>query len=89
VVLRADAVAAGMGAKAETRGSTLVAQFFTNRAQGVRLALIDATVGGIVVPYDGARLALCFTVAGERIVAVEAVVSSDDLAAMSIEILAG
>jgi RNA polymerase sigma-70 factor (ECF subfamily) len=88
VVFRADAVAAAMGTRPETRGSTPVAQFFTNRAQGVRLALIDGTVGGVVVPVEGQRLALCFTVSGDRIVAVEAVASPDDLAAMTIEILA-
>jgi len=87
VVFRADAAAAAMGADRETRGSTLVAQFFTNRAQGIVLATIDGAIGGVVVPREGARLALSFTVVGERIVAVEAVADPADLATMAIDAL--
>jgi len=87
VVFRADAAAAAMGADRETRGSTLVAQFFTNRAHGIVLATIDGAIGGVVVPREGARLALSFTVVGERIVAVEAVADPADLATMAIDAL--
>jgi len=87
VVFRADAAAAAMGADRETRGSTLVAQFFTNRAHGIVLATIDGAIGGVVVPREGARLALSFTVVGERIVAVEAVADRADLATMAIDAL--
>src|SRR5262245_61625062 len=82
VVFRADAAAAAMGANRETRGSTAVARFFTNKAQGIVLATIDGAVGGVVAPQKGARLALSFTIVGERIVAVEAVADPADLAAM-------
>jgi RNA polymerase sigma-70 factor (ECF subfamily) len=87
VVFRADVAAAAMGADRETRGSTLVAQFFTNRAHGIVLATIDGAIGGIVVPREGARLALSFTIVGERIVAVEAVADPAELAAMAIDAL--
>jgi RNA polymerase sigma factor (sigma-70 family) len=89
VVFRADAAAAAMGTKSETRGSTAVARFFSNRAHGVALVTIDGGVGGFVIPREGARLALSFTIVGERIVAVEAVANPEDLAAMSIENLDG
>jgi RNA polymerase sigma-70 factor (ECF subfamily) len=85
VVFRADAAAAAMGADRETRGSTLVAQFFNNRAHGIVLATIDGAAGGVVVPREGARLALSFTIVGERIVAVEAVADPADLAVMTID----
>ena len=88
VVFRADAAAAAMGANRETRGSTAVARFFTNKAQGIVLATIDGAVGGVVAPQKGARLALSFTIVGERIVAVEAVADPADLAAMTVESLA-
>jgi RNA polymerase sigma factor (sigma-70 family) len=89
VVFRADAAAAAMGASSETRGSTLVARFFTNRAHGIVLAMIDGAVGGMVVPQEGARIALSFTIVGERIVPVEAVAEPVDLSGMTIDALDG
>jgi hypothetical protein len=51
--------------------------------------MVDGTVGGLVVPSDGARLALTFTIVGDRIVAVEAVANPADLTAMTIQIVDG
>ncbi|NRP86555.1 ECF RNA polymerase sigma factor SigJ [Ensifer adhaerens] len=61
-VFRPDAVAARMGSVGEIRGRVDVAKTFNGRAQAARLAVIDGTVGAIVVIGGQLRIALHFTV---------------------------
>jgi RNA polymerase sigma-70 factor (ECF subfamily) len=84
VVLRADAAAAAIGGGRVPRGAEAVAGYFSGRAQGVRPALIDGAVGGLVVPFEGARIAITFIVADDRILAIEVVADADQLATMDI-----
>jgi RNA polymerase sigma-70 factor (ECF subfamily) len=87
VVARADAAAAALGGRRVTVGAEAVAGFFNHRAQGVRAALIDGAVGGLVVPMEGVRIAVSFVVADGRILAIEAVADPVQLSTMDIELM--
>ena len=84
VVLRGDAVAASIAGHARVEGADAVARFFSGRAQGVQPALIDGVAGGLVVPYEGVRIAVSFVIAAGRILAIEAVADPGQLATMDI-----
>ncbi|MGR6322479.1 sigma-70 family RNA polymerase sigma factor [Micromonospora soli] len=83
VVLRADATAVRMGGTAETRGSSLVADFFNGRAQGALPAFVDALPGAVVVLDGGIRLAISFIVT-DRIIGIEVVADPGRLAALDL-----
>ncbi|MGY0007993.1 sigma factor-like helix-turn-helix DNA-binding protein [Micromonospora sp. I033] len=78
VVLRADAAAVRMGGTAESRGSSVVADFFNGRAQAAVPAFVDGMPGAVVVVDGRTRLALSFTVT-DRIIAIEVVADPDQL----------
>ncbi|WP_047456725.1 sigma-70 family RNA polymerase sigma factor [Rhizobium rhizogenes] len=65
VVFRADAVATRMGALAEIRGRSAVAETFRGRAQGARLAVINGAVGAVVILGGQLRIALRITLTGD------------------------
>ena len=79
VVFRADAAAMRAGAQSEVRGATAVAKAFVGRAQGARVALVDGAVGVVVAPRGRLFLVLGVTVAGGRIVAIDAIADPDRL----------
>lgn len=54
------------------------ARFFAGRAHGAVPATIDGTAGALVHTPWGARIALAFTVAGGRIIAIDTIVDPDD-----------
>jgi RNA polymerase sigma-70 factor (ECF subfamily) len=84
VVVRGDAAAAALGAEPVTQGAETVARFFSGRARGVRPALIDGAVGGLIAPGGRVRIAISFVVADGRILAIEAVADPEQLALMDI-----
>ena len=84
VVLRADAAAARVAGTAETRGADAVATFFSGRAQGARLALIEGTFGAVVRAGSRIRIAIRFTFAGGRIAAIEGISEPASLAELVI-----
>ncbi|GIF10050.1 hypothetical protein Ate01nite_00820 [Actinoplanes teichomyceticus] len=55
------------------RGAGDAARFFVGRAHGAMPATVDGTAGALVHTPQGARIALSFTVAGDRIIAIEAI----------------
>ncbi len=88
VVFRADEAATRLGSQAELRGAQAVATMFNGRARGAKAALIDGGVG-ILVERDGATLlVLRVTTKGDRVVAVDAVAETDQLAALAVSALA-
>jgi RNA polymerase sigma-70 factor (ECF subfamily) len=89
VVMRADAAAAQMGSSSQARGSAAVAEFFSGRAGGVLLAIIDGAAGGVVVASGQTRIAISFTIANDRIIAIEAVAEPEQLTELDIAILNG
>jgi RNA polymerase sigma-70 factor (ECF subfamily) len=86
VVMRADAAAAEMGASSETRGSAVVADFFSGRAHGILPAIIDGAVGAVVAQGGHPRIAISFIIAGGRIIGIDAVAGAEQLAELDIEI---
>ncbi|QND48050.1 sigma-70 family RNA polymerase sigma factor [Rhizobium lusitanum] len=80
VVFRADAVATRMGALAEIRGNSAVAETFRGRAQGARLAVINGAVGAVVILGGQLRIALRLTMAGDgRIMGIDAMADPKQL----------
>jgi RNA polymerase sigma factor (sigma-70 family) len=67
VVLRADQTAARMGAEADARGAAVVAGFFSGRARGARLALVDGVTGAVWATNGRPRVVFGFTVTDGKI----------------------
>ncbi|MBN6041981.1 sigma-70 family RNA polymerase sigma factor [Amycolatopsis sp. 195334CR] len=87
VVLRADRRAVQMGAQPETFGADQVAKTFLGGAKLARVAVIDGTVGAVVAPRRRTRLALYFTVVGDRIAAIEVVADNSHLDALDVRFI--
>jgi RNA polymerase sigma-70 factor, ECF subfamily len=71
IVLRADNVAADLGAAAELRGADAVARMFSGRAEAARAAMIDGEPGAVWTVQGTPRVVFTFTIAWHRIVAIE------------------
>jgi RNA polymerase sigma-70 factor (ECF subfamily) len=89
VVFRTDAVASRMGASSQTRGANEVAGFFSGRAEGAELAILDGVAVGAVVrtPKGKVRIALKFTLENDRIVAIDVTADPKALADMDFTVL--
>ncbi|HEX8049725.1 sigma-70 family RNA polymerase sigma factor [Rhizobium sp.] len=85
VVFRADAVATRMGALAEIRGSSAVAETFRGRAQGARLAVINGAVGAVVILGGQLRIALRLTITDDGgITGINAMADPEELRKLEI-----
>jgi RNA polymerase sigma-70 factor (ECF subfamily) len=69
----------------ELRGAQAVAEVFKGRARGARPALIDGEAGAVWSVGGQTRSAFLFTVRGDRITAIELVMSPDQLGALEVE----
>ncbi|ACM27486.1 sigma-70 family RNA polymerase sigma factor [Rhizobium rhizogenes] len=88
VVFRADAVATRMGALAEIRGNSAVAETFRGRAQGARLAVINGAVGAVVILGGQLRIALRITMADDgRIIGIDAMADPEQLRKLEVLLL--
>lgn len=87
VVLRSDATAVKMGAANGVVGAEAVARGASGRAQGARLALIDGVVGAVWAPRGKPRVVLAFTLAGEKISAIDLTADATRLAAIDLVVL--
>jgi RNA polymerase sigma-70 factor, ECF subfamily len=88
VVFRCDAVGVANGAPPELSGADAVAQRFAGGAMGARTALVDGEPAWVVGPSSRPNVVLLVTVEDDRVIAVDAVMDPDDLAALEIESLA-
>ena len=88
VVFRADRRAAQMGGVAELRGAAAVANTFKGRAQAAQPALVGGAVGLAVLIGGQLRIVLAFTIAGGRIVEIEAIADPERIRQLDPEILA-
>lgn len=84
VVFRADAAAVRLGGqrlhgRAEVLGSKAVAEISHGGARAARAAVVDGDLGFFVAPGGRLLLAVRFTIAGGRIVAIDAVAEPDGL----------
>jgi RNA polymerase sigma-70 factor (ECF subfamily) len=85
VVFRADAVATRMGALAEIRGNSAVAETFRGRAQGARLAIINGAVGAVVILGGQLRIALSLTITDDGgITGINAMADPEELRKLEI-----
>jgi RNA polymerase sigma-70 factor, ECF subfamily len=86
VVFRADAVAVKAGFPEEIRGAAAVAEAFTGRARGARLALIDGRPGLVWAPSGEAQGAFIFKIAGTRISGINLVGDAAHLSRLRIDL---
>jgi RNA polymerase sigma-70 factor (ECF subfamily) len=90
VVRRADAAALRPGAEAVLRGAREVAEgtiLFGGRSRLAEPALVDGTMGAVIVSGGRLRLALAFTVEGDRISAYEVIAERDRLDRLELGVL--
>jgi RNA polymerase sigma-70 factor (ECF subfamily) len=88
VVFRADAAAMRLGASAEVRGASTVANAFLGKAQAARSVLLDGSLGIIVAPRGKTLLVLNVTIVGGRIVELSAVADPDHLGRTDVALIA-
>jgi RNA polymerase sigma-70 factor (ECF subfamily) len=86
VVFRADHAAQRLGSLAEIRGAAGVAENFRGRAQAAKPALVDGALALAVILGGQLRVVLRLTIAGDKIVGVEAVADAERLSALDVEV---
>jgi RNA polymerase sigma-70 factor (ECF subfamily) len=88
VVLRGDATAMRSGTPGEIRGAVSVAQrAVRGGARAAQAALVDGAVGVVVAPRGRLLMVLRFTLAGGRIVEIEAVGDPDRVRRLDLSVL--
>jgi RNA polymerase sigma factor (sigma-70 family) len=88
VVVRADAVAVGMGASAEVRGAAEVAGTFAGRARAARPALVDGAVGLVWGPPSRPRMVFALTIEGGRVVRIDLIADPERIRELTVAALA-
>ena len=86
VVFRADAAAVRAGFPEEIRGATAVAEAFSGRARGARMALINGRVGLVWAPKGVAQGAFLFKIAGTRISGINLIGDPAQLSQLRIDL---
>ncbi len=88
VVVRADAaaVAAGAGSFAGVRGARAVAEAFKGKARAAMPALVDGAPAAVWAPGGQTRAVFAFTLAGNKIVAIDLMMDAADLGRLDIEL---
>jgi len=93
VVVRADELAVRTAAankfplERELHGADAVAGVFNGRARGALRAMIDGEPGAVWAVHGTTRSAFVFTLAGDKIVAIDLVMEPDTLGEMDVAIL--
>jgi RNA polymerase sigma-70 factor (ECF subfamily) len=88
VVLRSDAAARRPGVPAELRGAREVAsRAVKGGARAARPVLVNGAVGVVVAPRGRLMMVLLFTIAGDKIVEIEAVGDTDRLRGLELSVL--
>jgi RNA polymerase sigma factor (sigma-70 family) len=87
VVLRADSAAVQSGASAEVLGAKAVAGTFTGRARAARTARVDGEAGLVWAPGGKPSVVFAFTIAQDKVIAIDLVADPERLRAMELEIL--
>jgi RNA polymerase sigma-70 factor (ECF subfamily) len=87
IVFRADPAAVAAGGSSEVRGAAAVAKQFSGRAQGARPVLVNGAVGLLVARRGRLFLVLSLTIAGGKIVAIDAVADPTNLRQLDLAVL--
>jgi RNA polymerase sigma-70 factor (ECF subfamily) len=86
VVLRADAVAARMGAKDSVTGADVVAKWISGRARGASAAMVGGEPGAAWAVKGNVRVAFTFAITSAgRITAISLIGDQADLAELGVE----
>src|SRR5439155_6946982 len=88
VVVRADAAAVSAGASKEVRGAAAVAETFSGRARAAKPALVDGAPGLVWAPGGTPRIVFAFSIARDRIVAIELVGDRERIGTLNLAISA-
>lgn len=89
VVLRVDGAAAAMGASGGIHGAEAVARQFAGRAQVARVALVGSAVGAVWAPGGEPRVIFSFTMARDKIVAIDLIADPERLRQLAPAVLDG
>jgi RNA polymerase sigma factor (sigma-70 family) len=89
VVLRADRAAVLAGVSAEVRGAAVVAETFAGRARAARPALVDGSPGLVWAPGGRPRVVFGFTIADDKIVAIDMLADLERLRQLDLADLPG
>ena len=84
VVVRADQTVVRSGTAVETRGAQTVASFFSGRARGARLALIDGVTGLVWASGGRPRVVFSFTLSDGKITAIDLLGDPDVLGQLDV-----
>jgi hypothetical protein len=88
VVARADSAAVRVGASRELHGAAAVAAKAVQAgARAARPALVDGAVGAVVAPRGRLLMILGFTIAGGKIVAIDAIADPEHLRRLDLAVL--
>ncbi len=87
VVLRADGAAVQSGASAEVLGAKAVAETFSGRARAARPARVDGEAGLVWATGGTPRVVFAFTIAQDKVIAIDLVADLERLGEMELEIL--
>jgi len=84
VVVRADQTVVRIGTAVETRGAQTVASFFSGRARGAKLALIDGVAGLVWATGGRPRVVFSFTLSDGKITAIDLLGDPDVLGQLDV-----
>lgn len=87
VVLRADASAVTAGATPLVTGASAVAETFCGRAQYAQTTLVNGVVEGVWAVNGKPRVVFGFTIANDRVVAIELVADPEQLGQLDVQAL--
>ncbi len=89
VEVRADQAAVKMGASNELRGAAEVAGAFVNRARGAQPAIVGGIEGLVWAPGGRPRVVFNFTIAGDKITAVELIADPEHIRRLEVSLVEG
>jgi RNA polymerase sigma-70 factor (ECF subfamily) len=89
VLLRADHAVVRMGTEAEVRGAAAVSAFFSGRARGARLVLINGVTGAVWMHGGRPRVVFSFTLDNGKITAIDLLGDPAVLSKLDLVTLAG
>lgn len=87
--MRADSVAADLGAPAEVRGGAAIAEFFSGKARAARIAAVGGTAGAVWAPGGTPKVVFRFTLQGATIRAIDLVAEPREIAALDVAVRPG
>ncbi len=89
VVCRTDATLVPSGTAHEVRGAAAVATYFSGRAQAAVPALVDGAAGAVWAPGGRPRVVFTFTLAHDKIAAIDLIADPERISQFDLTILHG